>query len=244
MKKILKWTAIVLGSLLAVALIAGLILHEPRPEGESGPAAEALARKMLEAINIEAWDTTRYVKWNFAGMHEYLWDKEEDRVIVWWDEQKVVLNTQNQKGKAWRNDEQLAGEAADELLSQAWSFFCNDSFWLNAPAKAFDPGTKRQLVKLENGEEALLMQYTSGGVTPGDSYLWILDENGRPKAWKMWVQIIPIGGVQSTWSGWETLSTGAQVATLHETAGVKLEITDLAGGLTLSDIDITGNPFE
>ncbi|MEZ4952350.1 MAG: hypothetical protein R2825_02080 [Saprospiraceae bacterium] len=37
------------------------------------------------------------------------------------------------------------------------------------------------------------MQYKTGGVTPSDSYVWLLDENGQPTAWKMWVSITSIG---------------------------------------------------
>ena len=33
-----------------------------------------------------------------------------------------------------------------------------------------------------------------GGVTPGDTYLWILDDSGRPVAWRVWVKILHIPG--------------------------------------------------
>lgn len=244
MRKIIKWTAIVLGVLLLALVAIGLILHEPRPEGKPGPAAEALADKMLDAINAEAWDTTRYVKWNFAGMHQYVWDKTRKEVFVQWDDNKVVLNTEDQTGRAWQKGALLGEKPAKKLLDRAWSFFCNDSFWLNAPAKARDPGVERQLVKREDGSDALLVRYTSGGVTPGDSYLWLLDENGRPKAWKMWVKIIPVGGIESSWSAWTQLKTGAWVATEHRTAGIELQITDLAAGNTLGEIGLQADPFE
>jgi hypothetical protein len=38
--------------------------------------------------------------------------------------------------------------------------------------------------------QALLITYASGS-TPGDSYMWFVDQNYRPKAWRMW-GIIPV----------------------------------------------------
>jgi len=72
-----------------------------------------------------------------------------------------------------------------------------------APYKIFDPGTERRIVNYKN-KEALLITYTrSGGTTPGDSYLWILNEKFLPTSYKMWTRIIPIGGVSATWSDWK-----------------------------------------
>lgn len=243
MRKFLKWAGILLGSLLLLGLLAAWILHEPLPKGRSGPAADALARKMLAAVDAAAWDSTAVVQWTFAGRHHYLWDKERDYCRVQWSDREVLLDLNTITGKAREGGQWLEGEAASEEVQRAWSFFANDSFWLNAVVKAFDPGTTRRIVPLEDGTEGLLVHYSSGGVTPGDSYLWILDEDGRPRAWKMWVQVLPIGGVTATWEEWTTLATGAKIATAHRNALFELRITDVRGAASPEAFGLETDPF-
>jgi hypothetical protein len=71
--------------------------------------------------------------------------------------------------------------------------------------------------------------YTSGGSTPGDSYLWLLDNNFKPKAFKMWTSILPIDGIESSWTDWITTESGAQLPTFHKFLVFGLEITDIKG---------------
>ena len=244
MKKIFKILAI-----LAAIIIVGLIalrfaFNEPMPEGEQGAAADAMAQKILTAINKPAWDSTGIVQWTFRDEHDFLWDKTRNWVQVKWAENEVYVILDSLTGVAFENGKQLEGNQADKLVKKAWGFFANDSFWLNAPAKVFDKGTERRLVKLENGEEALMITYTSGGVTPGDSYLWMLDENGLPKSWKMWVKIIPIGGVPTTWQDWTTLETGAKIAQNHLIReGMNINITKLKAAKDLASFGLDKDPF-
>lgn len=211
------------------------------PEGIEGPEAEALTDKMFEAINKQAWDTTNIVQWTFAG-HDFLWDKRTDWLKVAWNNNLVLMDMPAWEGQVFKNGKELTGWRRDMIFKRAYSFFCNDSFWLNAPAKARDEGTSRYLVKQENGNDALLVKYSSGGVTPGDSYLWLLDENGQPTGWKMWVKIIPVKGVFTSWDEWTTLEHGARVATFHDMSIFKTHIKNLAAGQTYEEIGVE-NPF-
>ena len=81
----------------------------------------------------------------------------------------------------------------------------------------------------------MLITYTSGGNTPGDSYLWIVDENGLPTAVKMWVSIIPIKGVEFSWKEWQTLETGAKTAGLHQLSFLKLRLTDVKAASSVAE---------
>lgn len=231
--------------LVIILLLAGLFFmnNDSKPIGKTGAEADALANKMLDAIDKTAWDLTTYIQWTFKGMHSFLWDKKRHFVKVNWGETEVLLNTKQVDGKAYVNGMEQTGEAATKLVKEAWGYFCNDSFWLNAPAKAFDIGTERSIVDLENGKQALMVSYSSGGVTPGDSYLWILDENGLPTSWKMWVKIIPLGGMEFTWEQWKTLSTGAKIAAFHTSSVLDLDISNLKAAVNLEGMGLTQDPF-
>lgn len=217
--------------------------NENLPEGTASKEADQMAQQMMAAVNKPAWDNIPWIQWTFRGAHDFLWDKKRDMVEVSWEENKVILNTKTQRGKAYING-QLAENPAGQI-EKAWSFFCNDSFWLNPVVKAFDPGTERSIVEVDDGRKGLKVAYTSGGVTPGDSYVWILDENNRPTAWKMWTKIIPIGGVETSWEDWETLPGGALIAKTHKVGkGPTLEISNVKSGNTFSEMGRSEDPFK
>lgn len=242
MKLLLK----ILGGLVAFGILAFavvyLLFNESEPMSEPTAEADAMAEKMLEAINKEAWDTTKIVTWTFPGGHKFLWDKTRHYTQVEWGENRVLLDIGNISGKVFKNGTEVTGEEAQATLKTAWDYFNNDSFWLNAPAKVFDPGTVRSIVDIE-GRKGLKVQYTSGGTTPGDSYVWFLDEQGMPTGYKMWVQIIPIGGLEFGWTDYKTLYSGAKVATKHPNEAKALELTGIDAAESFADLGIEGDPF-
>ncbi len=242
MSKIIKWIGIVLGSLLVIGVVVVALLSEKKPDGQPSAAADEMAQQMLKAIDKAAWDSTGIVAWTFAGRNHFIWDKAQHLVAVEWGKHLVLLNPNTISGKAFVKGVEQSGKRADKLVRTAWSSFCNDSFWLNAPSKVLDAGTERSIVTLKDGRQGLMVTYTSGGVTPGDSYVWILDESGLPIAWKMWVKIIPIGGLESTWSDWAALTGGAKIATSHEIGGAKIKITNLKSANSYEELG-KASPF-
>jgi hypothetical protein len=227
LKKIGKGLLKGLGIIIVLLLVAfvGLYLayNEPLPEGKQGAEAEALAQKMLTAVNADAWERTNYVEWTFLGMHEYVWDKMRHLVEVTWGDNRVLLNPTTMKGKIYKDGKEQPQNQA--TLETAYSYFINDAFWMNGFAQIRNGSPELRAVDLEDGTQGLLVTYSTGGVTPGDSYLWLLDGTGLPKAWKMWVGIIPIGGLEVSWANWETFSTGAKVATSHDAGIADIALT-------------------
>ena len=244
MNNVLKYLVILLGVLLAAALGGWLVLDEPLPEGTSGPEADRLAIRMMEAVGSQHLDKSTLLAWTYPGGHHYVWDRNRNLVRVKWDDNEVLLNLDEwPKGKAYVDHREVTGDELDQLRGKAYAFFVNDSFWLLAPTKVFDKDVERKLVKQPDGNDALLMTYPKGGVTPGDSYLWILDANDLPRAFKMWVSIIPIGGVQASWEDWKTLDTGLKVATNHRIGPVSIPITDIRTGTLFREVGLPNDPF-
>ena len=201
---------------------------EDLPQINPTEKADVLANKMLEALDYEAYKNTDYIEFTFKQRHKYQWNKLENTCNVFWSHFKVELDlNEKSNSKVFVQDQAYNGVEKDKYVQKATDYFNNDTFWLVAPYKVFDAGTKRSIAKNEDGEEGLLVTYTKGGSTPGDSYLWHLDENYKPKSFQMWVDILPIGGLEATWRDWKTTETNAQLPTFHKFMFLGLELNDI-----------------
>lgn len=193
------------------------------PDGVAGPQAEEAAKRMLTVVNYDSYKKIKSINWTFRGKNHHEWNKRDQTDKVRWETFEVWLDFKANKhivkkgGQEFRND---------VLIEQAIAHFYNDSFWLLAPFKIMDKGTERKLVDME-GTTGLLVSYKSGGVTPGDSYLWILDENYRPVAWRLWTSNVSIKGMEFDWRDWQQ-HAGAWFAPIHPGPGpLSIDITNL-----------------
>ena len=212
-KKILRFLVILIILVVGIGFLAYLYVDKPLPNGTQGLEAEQLADEMLLALNKPAFDTLDYIAFTFKGVHTHRWDRANNHVTVLWDENEVFL------------DLTKSSTEYDMLEFKAYQYFINDSFWLVAPFKVRDDGVVRSTVETEIGR-GLLVTYTSGGVTPGDSYLWILDEKGFPKAWQLWTSNVPIGGLEFSWDEWEEHSN-VWFSTMHISSILTLDMSGL-----------------
>ena len=231
-KKVLK----IIGGIVVFLTLPTLLLFafmylkydEPLPNGTQGEKADALANKMLNALNHENYIATDYIEFTFKNRHHYKWNKAENTCEVLWKQFKVKLDLNDQdNSKVFVAEKEYNGEEKQDYIQKALNYFNNDSFWLVAPYKVFDDGVERRLVKKDDGNEALLISYTSGGSTPGDSYLWHLDNNAMPTSFQMWVNILPIDGLEATWSDWTTTETGATLPTFHKFLFLGIEMGNI-----------------
>lgn len=240
LKKIFK----IIGGIIIFFTLPTLLLYgfvyfkynEPLPTGVEGKKADELAYNMLSALNDVAYKNTDYLEWSFSGRHYYKWYKTQQNCEVSWDKITVILDLKNHDNSTVF----VAGEAYNgiekhDYIHKAKGYFNNDSFWLVAPYKVFDSGVKRSIVTTEDNKKALLVTYTSGGSTPGDSYLWHLDDTYKPVSFQMWVEILPIKGLEASWSDWTQTESAAQLPTFHKLLILGIELTDIKG-LNLSDI--------
>ena len=213
--------ALIVISLGLVLVIKGL--SKTLPDSITGPEADGLARDVQEALNITGYEALGEIEFSFRD-HHYLWNKTEERVLVSWEDYQVDLilpEIENSKVIQGGKDSNRS-----DLIEKAKAYFYNDSYWLVAPFKFFDPGVVRSLVQTDNGSKALLITHTSGGVTPGDSYLWYFDENLIPTHFELWVSIIPIKGASATWSSWVS-KQDVLFSTFHKLGPLEIAIGDL-----------------
>ncbi|MEM6926353.1 MAG: hypothetical protein AAF602_05465 [Myxococcota bacterium] len=235
-----------IGLVTLVVLVVGasVAVSKSRPStGLEGPSSRALVEQIRDAVAQDAWNETGAVRFTFAGRNTHLWDRQRGLSRVEWGDVVVLQRLDERVGRVWRNDREVTGKRRDRLIEKAWSSHINDTFWLQPFANLDDAGVTKSIVEL-SGTRGLLVEYASGGVTPGDAYWWELDpETGRPRAWRMWVQIIPIGGVRASWDGWVQLPTGAWISTSHDIGPARIQITELTGATSLDALGYDEDPF-
>jgi len=230
---------------IILAGIAAFVFYkydEPVPSGKSGLAADLLARKIMMSVYHDNWERTGAISWNFDNQRFHIWDRNRNYAKVSWDEYEVLINLSDKRGIAMESGKRMGFNDTKKKLEEAWEFWINDSFWLNPVSKMFDAGTSRRVVPVV-GAEGLLVTYRSGGLSPGDSYLWLTNSDGLPKAWKMWTEKIPLGGVEATWDNWVTLSTGVRIATQHETSLFTIHLKDVEGATSIEELIPGDDPF-
>ena len=225
-----KW--LVLG---IIGLCIGIFsLQEPLPQIDASTSREAdlWAKKIESSIDKEAWDRTDIVKWTFAN-HNHIWDKRRKLHLLQSNNNTTIQSLHSRKGIIQKDSKGWI-HAMQKEKDRSYEAWINDSFWLNPLTKLFDEGTQRYIVE-SNNTKGLMVSYMKGGITPGDSYVWFTDEKNKPIRWKMWVSIIPIGGVENTWENWKKLPTGAWISTKHDFGPVSLTISNVKGG-SLQDL--------
>lgn len=241
MKKFFKITVSIIVILAIVLAVILYFTSKSLPKGDTGSKAEILTDKIQKAVNQKGWDSTAAVSFSFMGSHHYLWDKKKNLVQAKWGNIKVIYNNKTMEGIVYDSNNVLVDDAKINAIATANKYFNNDSFWLIAPFKLRDLGTTRSLV-IQDNQEALLVTYNSGGTTPGDSYLWLVDDNYVPTAWRMWVSIIPVGGLETSWEDWTVFPNGVKIAKKHKTLfDVKLENVKI--GKSIEEINNGVNPF-
>ena len=236
----ISWKSIGIAASICLLFVmtVGQFLDKELPFGIEGQAAEDLTERIEQSINKDGWDKTGIVAWTFAG-GRHIWDRNRKLHEYKRGEKRIQHSLDNRVGRVFQSGHWKKINPGSRLEQMAWDSWINDSFWLNPLSKLRDEGVKRALV----GKNQLLVTYTAGGNTPGDSYVWTIDEDGRPTDWALWVSVIPIGGLSCTWESWVQLDTGAWIATTHDWGGFKLKLTELEGAYKWEEL-FEDDPFE
>jgi hypothetical protein len=166
--------------LIALALAA--------PAEAFDPKAAAVADRVMEALGgAEAWNGTRYLRFDFAVDREgktlvrraHTWDKWNGRYRLEATTKEgepyvVLLNVNTKDGDAWLKGRKLEGEEEKKFLEQAYGMWVNDTYWLLMPYKMKDPGVSLEMAGEEkkDGEtwDKVRLTFHNVGLTPKDKY--------------------------------------------------------------------------
>lgn len=201
--------------------------NEPLPNAKYDDSTQLMVDKIKSFINYEHFSKTDYVSWTFKKRHHFKWYKNKSICVVYWKNIKVKLDLNNQKNSlVYINENLIDNSESKTYIKKAIKLFNNDSFWLVAPFKIEDEGTVLKTTVIDN-KKALMVTYTKGGTTPGDTYVWLFDEKGNPKSFKMWVDLIPIGGLEASWNDWILTDSKIKLPTVHKIGPLELQIDQI-----------------
>lgn len=210
---------------LAVFFFSGsfIVACSSLPKGTPGPRAEELAQKMLAGADFEKWQATAAVSFTFRDGDKIFWDRKRKLTEVIVKKKLVQFSEVSGKSICFEGERRVTDDCA-EMTQTAIKRFYNHTFWLNPAFHISSPGAERALV----GDNQLLVSFKSGGSTPGDSYLFTLDEEGKVAEMRMWVSVLPIKGARAVFSNYVKSQTGVRVALNHEVASLaSVNLSDL-----------------
>jgi hypothetical protein len=190
--------------------------------------ADAVGKELIAAMGGEkAWAKARQFQFDFvverdgkkAASRSHAWDRYTGDYRVSGTDKTgapftVYFNANTKDGKAFVNRKPAEGVEQAALLKSAYGMFINDTYWLLAPWKIFDPGVHLAYA----GEkpcpdggvcDVLKLSFEDVGLTPRDVYWLYVTRDGRKMvqwqfvlngssdppttvAWKDWR---PFGGI-------------------------------------------------
>ena len=224
MKKYIYWIIPVL--LLIITSCKNESLREENPEAYGNPAAEGfdlegsdpeaieLADQVMEAMGgRQAWDHTRYIKWNFFGARRHIWDKQTGDVHIEGirDTFEIRMNINDMNGMVNYHGRQLTRQdSLVKYLQRGKEMWINDSYWLVMPYKLKDSGVTLKNIgrdTMVNGSpaEVLSLTFKEVGVTPNNKYhVYVDPEDSLVKQWDYFPNALDsVPRFQIPWENWQ-----------------------------------------
>lgn len=218
--------------LLPVLLLAAVSV----PLAAADPRADEVGHAMIDAMGgPSAWEHARWLRFDFTVVRggktvasfSHYWDRWTGRYRVEGEDPggvpwKAYFNVNTKEGDYWVNGAKTEGDARAKGLERAYGRFINDTYWLLAPWKVFDPGVHREYVGEVTGTsgnacDEIRLSFDDVGLTPKDVY-W-MDVDRRTHLLDRWKFVL--NGSQDpptpvVWKDWKKfggifLSTDKQI---------------------------------
>jgi len=149
----------------------------------SDAKAIAIADDVMKAMGGRtAYDSTRYIGWNFFNSRKLWWDKiaGDVRIESLRDDFKVKMNINSMEGEVWKDSTLLTQpDSLNKYLQQGKNIWINDSYWLVMPFKLKDSGVTLSYVGEEKSDsldaDILELRFKNVGKTPDNKYQVYVD---------------------------------------------------------------------
>ena len=208
--------------LRAVGLILAIGLLPLRLAADE--KADAVARELIDSLGGKAaWEKARQLRFDFivdsegkrvAEFH-HAWDRYTgDYRLLGTDKSgapyAVYFNVNTREGTAFVNGRPVAGDEKAKLLETAYGRFINDSYWLLAPWKVFDPGVQRTYDGEKPGPDGFVcdvikLSFDGVGLTPKDVYwLWVTRDGHQMLQWQYVLGGAAEEPTTALWKDWRT----------------------------------------
>jgi hypothetical protein len=190
---------------------------------DSDPKAVAVADRVMQALGgQDAWNATRYLRFDFAvdrggktvARRAHTWDKWNGRYRVEGKDKDgkdlvVAMNLNTKEGRATLAGAALSGADLDSALETAYAWWVNDTYWLLMPYKMRDPGVTLKLAGRETkGDESwdkVLLTFQNVGLTPKDRYwAFVNTKTGLVDRWEFVLKGEKTPPVPFEWKGWKS----------------------------------------
>lgn len=227
-------------------------IYNPAAEGFNEAGSDALAISIADSMVLayggrEAYDKTRFFKWNFFGVRSLTWDKLEKRVRIDFPAKNAVflLDYDDRTGRVQLNGEEVTEpDSLDKYMAEAEGMWINDSYWLVHQFKLKDSGVTLKYVddtpvdpQASRPSYIIDQTFSEVGNTPGNRYrLYIDKETKKINTWQFFREATDEeASMETPWAGEKEFN------------GVLIS-TDRSGRFQLQDvstpIDIADAVFE
>jgi hypothetical protein len=214
---------------LALFTLSVLSVGARPASAEPDARAVTVGKAMWAALGGDAgWNQARYLRFDFVvdvggtrkAARSHYWDRWKGRYRVEGADKEhhwaAYFDVNSRAGKAFVDGKPVSDEAqAKKILDDAYGAYINDTYWLLAPYKVFDPGVNLSWAGEEKGPhgetcDVLKLSFENVGLTPKDVYWFYVDRathlmpqwkyvlggKKEPPTVALWTEWKPTGGIQ------------------------------------------------